>query len=253
MTGNKNKASKHYPNSTQRYYHRFHRENHINNTKRSRSYQTNLQKEKDRREKEDSGENKVVPSMQEKTWLRFTFFLPLTPLSRRTTYWHQGQTQTQESLGENCGAGYASLQSFSKIPLSKIVPLFTIPNLIGMIPIWFPEILMTQFVEKQGLNNYCFLSKCSPFPSPWTEKWPTWASTLTHPRKVVEGSGVLCHTQQVSYSLLISWWHLHLHMYMVSRVFLKRHFVNNQKAHPITQQGDTQEKHIQKERLNKQV
>jgi len=39
-------------------------------------------------------------------------------------------------------------------------------------------------------------SKCSPFPSPWTEKWPTWASTLTHPRKVVEGSGVLCHTQQ---------------------------------------------------------
>ena len=68
MTGNKNKASKHYPNSTQRYYHRFHKENHINNTKRSRSYQTNLQKvEKERREKEDSGENKVVPSMQEKT------------------------------------------------------------------------------------------------------------------------------------------------------------------------------------------
>ena len=37
------------------------------------------------------------------------------------------------------------------------------------------------------------------------------------------------------------------------RVFLKRHFVKNQKAHPITQQGDTQEKHIQKQRLNKQV
>ena len=40
---------------------------------------------------------------------------------------------------------------------------------------------------------------------------------------------------------------------MSGRVFLKRHFVKNQKAHPITQQGDTQEEHIQKERLNKQV
>ena len=42
-------------------------------------------------------------------------------------------------------------------------------------------------------------------------------------------------------------------MYVVSRVFLKRHFVKNQKAHPITQQGDAQGEHIQKERLNKQV
>ena len=37
------------------------------------------------------------------------------------------------------------------------------------------------------------------------------------------------------------------------RVFLKRHFVKNQKAHPIMQQGDTQGEHIQRERLNKQV
>ena len=40
---------------------------------------------------------------------------------------------------------------------------------------------------------------------------------------------------------------------MFTRVFLKRHFVKTQTAHPITQQGDTQGEHIQKERLNKQV
>ena len=38
-----------------------------------------------------------------------------------------------------------------------------------------------------------------------------------------------------------------------TRVFLKGHFVKNQKAHPITQQGGTQGEHIQKEGINKQV
>ena len=42
-------------------------------------------------------------------------------------------------------------------------------------------------------------------------------------------------------------------MHALTRVFLKGHFVKNQKAHPTTQQGDTQGEHIQKERINKQV
>ena len=35
--------------------------------------------------------------------------------------------------------------------------------------------------------------------------------------------------------------------YMSNRVFLKRHFVENQNPHPTTQQGDTQGEHIQKD------
>ena len=40
--------------------------------------------------------------------------------------------------------------------------------------------------------------------------------------------------------------------YMYNRVFLKGHFVKKN-VHPTTQLVSTQEDHIQKERLNKQV
>ena len=43
------------------------------------------------------------------------------------------------------------------------------------------------------------------------------------------------------------------HSTVYIRVFLKRHFVKNQKAHHTTQQRDTQGEHIQKEGINKQV
>ena len=144
----------------------------INNTKRSWSYQTNLQKaEKERREEEDSGENKVVPSMQEKTWVRFTFFFPLTPFSRRTTSWHQGQTRTQESLGEKLEnrLGITSIPYIDPAfkDFLSIYEIGLVPKLIWMIPTWISIDLDVLIFRKARLEViFVSISKCFRPPSP---------------------------------------------------------------------------------------
>ena len=184
-TGNKNRASERYhiPHKVQIY-----------SCTGSLNWNDLQKAEKERREKDDLGENKenkVVPYQQISLC---SLFLPLTSYSRRTTSWHLGQTQTRGNLGEKWESRLG-LSPFNPLRRALFQSLFLSSS--------------NSLKVKVG-SNFCLLSKCFHPPSLWTGAWTTWARTLTLPRRVEVRQTTLPHPTGNCFTM---WWNICLHVY----------------------------------------
>ena len=85
-----------------------------------------------------------------------------------------------------------------------------------MFPTWISVGLDGPIFWRARLKLILFsISKCSLPQSPWIGGWTTWHPTLTHPRRVVEGSQSTLPHLTGNFLFLTLWWDLYLHMHMV--------------------------------------
>ena len=139
--------------------------------------------EKERREKEDSGENKENKVAEQylhytnklrqrehnSNWERFSL---LSLFLQENNFLTPGPNINSRKSGRKVG---------EQVQVSFIIPLKALLQSWQHMQLCIKP---TSLLKCNPWSNGCLLSKSSPHPNPWTGAWTTWAPTRTLPRKV---------------------------------------------------------------------